>query len=89
MTVFVPLPHHLSQHAQDIPAELCSCVNLRHLDVSKNRLLTLPEHFSSLSRITQLNLTGACAEQLVGALGDVLPYTAACCLCVPVDDASC
>jgi hypothetical protein len=29
-----------------------------HLDVSKNRLLALPESFSALSHITQLSLTG-------------------------------
>lgn len=43
---------------QEVPVEVCSCVALRHLDVSKNRLLALPEHFSRLSHITQLNLTG-------------------------------
>jgi len=38
--------------------EVCSCIALHHLDVSKNRLLALPQHFSRLSLITQLNLTG-------------------------------
>lgn len=43
---------------QELPAELCSCTGLSHLDVSKNRLLLLPEQFSNLSCITQLSLTG-------------------------------
>jgi hypothetical protein len=43
---------------QELPVELCSCTGLSHLDVSKNRLLSLPDQFSNLSSITQLSLTG-------------------------------
>jgi Leucine-rich repeat (LRR) protein len=49
----------LLSNPQELPSELCSCEALMHLDVSKNRLLALPESFSALSHITQLSLTGA------------------------------